>query len=72
MSLVNIFCKHEVGQICCPSIQTIEKKMKLFWLLGLLQAAFGFDKTLQIEGLKIHGDGAIGTSDSVNFRVKPN
>ena len=46
--------------------------MKLFWLLGLLQAAFGFDKTLQIEGLKIHGDGAIGTSDSVNFRVKPN
>ena len=46
--------------------------MKLFWLLGLLQAALGFDKTLKIEGLKIHGDGTIGTSDSVNFRVKAN
>ena len=48
------------------------EKMKLLLLLGLLQAALGFDKTLQIQGLKIHGDGAIGTSDSVNFRVKPN
>ena len=48
------------------------EKMKLLLLLGLLQAALGFDKTLQIQGLKIHGDGTIGTSDSVNFRVKPN
>jgi len=52
--------------------KTREKKMKLLWLLGLLQAVQGFDKTLKIEGLKIHGDGTIGTSDSVNFRFNLN